>query len=65
MSQKRRIMLTVSRALEEFLSQMAKDTGIDRSNLIRMKLWEWRTEERHRNIEERKVAKDADKPTDQ
>lgn len=49
----KRIVLTIPRKVDEFLKRMAVDTGIDRSNLIRMRIWEWMTEERDRAIAER------------
>lgn len=51
----KRIMLTVSRKLDQFLERMAEETGIDRSNLIRGRLWEWFQEERDRQIAERQL----------
>ncbi len=59
----KRIMLTVSRALDGFLERMAEETGIDRSNLIRMRLREWMQEERARGIAERQLAEAARKRT--
>jgi len=50
-----RVSLTVSRAIDEFLERMSTESGMDRSNLIRMKLWEWYVEERDRIIEERRA----------
>jgi hypothetical protein len=50
-----RVIFTVSRTIDQFLEKLSKDTGMDRSNLIRMRLWEWYTEERDRQIEERRA----------
>lgn len=55
----KRIMLTVTRKLDEFLERMSASTGIDRSNLIRMRLWEWMREEQDREIAERKLNETA------
>lgn len=52
----KRIMLTVTRRLDEFLQQMVKETGIDRTNLIRMRLWDWMQEERRLTVAERQLA---------
>lgn len=49
-------MLTVTPKLDAFLERMSRNTGIDRSNLIRMRLWEWLREEQDREIAERKLA---------
>ncbi len=48
----KRIMLTVTRKLDEFLERMAEETGIDRSNLIRTWIWERMQAERDRSIAE-------------
>lgn len=53
----KRIVLTVPRKVDEFLKRMAEETGIDRSNLIRTRLWEWMTQERDRAIAEKEIAK--------
>lgn len=47
-----RIMLTLSPELLRFLDGISEESGIDRSNLIRSRLWEWRTEERDRRVSE-------------
>jgi len=51
----KRIMLTVTRRIDAFLSRMVEETGIDRSNLIRARLWEWMREEQDRSIAERQL----------
>jgi hypothetical protein len=48
-------MLTVTRRIDAFLSRMVEETGIDRSNLIRARLWEWMREEQDRSIAERQL----------
>jgi Arc/MetJ-type ribon-helix-helix transcriptional regulator len=57
----KRIMLTVTRQLDEFLERMVEETGIDRSNLIRMRLWNWMQEERDRVLAERQLSLDVTK----
>lgn len=52
----KRIMLTVTRKLDEFLERMAEDTGVDRSNLIRGWIWEKMQQERDRAIAERQLS---------
>lgn len=52
----KRIMLTVSRQIDEFLERMVEETGIDRSNLIRMRLWDWMQQERELSVAERRLA---------
>lgn len=47
-----RIMLTLTDQLLEFLDEQSSVSGIDRSNLIRARLWDWRTEERDRRLAE-------------
>lgn len=52
----KRVMFTVSRKIDEFLDRKVEESGIDRSNLIRMKLWEWMEQDRDRAIAERQVV---------
>jgi hypothetical protein len=52
-------MLTVTRQIDEFLERMVEETGIDRSNLIRMRLWDWMQEERERILVERQLSSGA------
>jgi Arc/MetJ-type ribon-helix-helix transcriptional regulator len=54
----KRIMLTVTPRIDQFLERMVEETGIDRSNLIRTRLWEWMREEQDRSIAERQLKKD-------
>jgi hypothetical protein len=49
-------MLTVTQKIDAFLDRMSRDTGIDRSNLIRMRLWEWMREEQDRALAERRLS---------
>jgi hypothetical protein len=51
-------MLTVTPRIDQFLERMVEETGIDRSNLIRTRLWEWMREEQDRSIAERQLKKD-------
>lgn len=51
----KRIIFTVSRTIDEFLERMMRETGMDQSNLLRMRLWEWYVEERDRAIEEKRL----------
>lgn len=54
----KRIIFTISRILDAFLEQKSEETGIDKSNLIRMRLWEWLQEDRRLRLQERKHDKD-------
>jgi hypothetical protein len=51
-------MLTVTPRIDQFLERMVEETGIDRSNLIQTRLWEWMREEQDRSIAERQLKKD-------
>lgn len=53
----KRVIFTVSRTIDEFLERMAHETGMDISNLLRMRLWEWYVEERDRQIVEKKLER--------
>lgn len=49
-------MLTVERKMEAFLEKTVKETGIDRSNLIRGWIWEKMQAERDRLIAEHELS---------
>jgi hypothetical protein len=49
-----RVIFTVSTTIDQFLDRMARETGMDRSNLLRMMVWDWYTKERDRLLEERR-----------
>lgn len=51
----RRVIFTVSRTIDEFLERMTQESGMDLSNLMRSRLWEWYIEERDRTIAERQL----------
>lgn len=54
--QGKRIVITLSKELGHFMDHMVVTTGIDRSNLVRMLVWEKRQEERDRVIAEAQIA---------
>jgi len=58
----KQIMFTITRQIDEFLERMVEKTGIDRSNLIRMRLWDWMQEERDRSVAERQLRRKRDDP---
>ncbi|MGP8269133.1 MAG: hypothetical protein ACLQLH_03620 [Terracidiphilus sp.] len=53
----RRVILTLSDMLIKFLDRKSGESGIDRSNLIRMKLWEWVQEDRDLDVRERALKR--------
>jgi metal-responsive CopG/Arc/MetJ family transcriptional regulator len=53
--QGKRIVVTLSRELDHFLDDLVQKTGIDRTNLVRMLVWEKKEQERDRKIAEGKI----------
>jgi hypothetical protein len=52
----KRIMLTVSRKMNDFLDRVTRDSGIDRANYIRSLIWADMQRERDRASAERHIA---------
>jgi len=54
----RRIVLTLTNHLADFLDEMTEATGVDDCrDLIRWKLWRWSQEERDRRIAEARAIR--------
>lgn len=50
--------MTIEPAMEKFLERMVRESGIDRSNLIRMFVWEKMQQERDRQLAEKQFGVD-------
>jgi len=52
----KRIVLSLPDKMVRFLDEMSRESGMDRTNLIRMRLWEWMVEERENKAPPRRSA---------
>jgi metal-responsive CopG/Arc/MetJ family transcriptional regulator len=55
----KRIVITLTQQLDQFLQQVVAETGIDRSNLVRMWIWEQHQKDRDRQIAEKQANADS------